>query len=286
MQTSDIKTCILCIQRYEKDILDWVDYHLYKLGFDHIFIIDTNDPGDELVIYNKQVTVIHKEMPPVTHIGWGKQQMQLVNSEIDNIYNLGYHWCALIDIDEYLDFYGRTVKEYVLDKEEEGSNAVEISWITYSDNGLLFNDKAGVINIYKDETERKRGKWCDDEFSWGKTIFKLDTGIRCKQEIHWISNHTYSDGTPIKRKHESIDVAFVRHYRTKSLNDYLSKVAYRKLRQSCLNYYQGGIVNVYYMFNKPTKESLENFEILAEMKGIRLNPKEKETLEKLKQKAE
>lgn len=278
-----MKTAILALQRYEKDIYEWIDYHLYKIGFDHIFILDDNDDEDPLVVYNDRVTVYKVNLN--CNAFYTARQLDLYNEHFDKIYELGYDWLAVIDIDEYLDFYGKTVQEYISYRyENEGYNTIEIPWVMYSDNNILINEKQQPISTYKNETNRKRIEWNRDIFSWGKTIFKLDDGIRMSEQPHWINDHEYSNGEATKRLHENENIAKVRHYITKSLNDYLDKVKYKKLRNVPQTLVGKGIVNTYFMYNKLSLKKIEAFETLAKLKDIELTSQEKQDLLNLKNK--
>ena len=278
-----MKTAILALQRYEKDIHDWIDYHLYKIGFDHIFILDDNDDNDPLVIHNDRVTTYKVKLNCNGFYTFA--QMNLYNKYFDKIHELGYDWLAVIDVDEYIDFYGYTVKEYLQDRyEKDGYNAIEIPWVTYSDNDIIINDRYDIFNVYTSETTTKRGEWNSDFFSWGKTLFKLDRNIVMSEHPHWIHNHIYPNNEPINRLRENEHTAKIRHYVTKSLDDYLNKVRYRKYRNVSQTYRCGGIVNTYFMYNEISLKKIEAFEILAQLKDIELTTQEKQDLVNLKTK--
>lgn len=278
-----MKTAILALQRYEKDIYEWIDYHLYKIGFDHIFILDDNNDEDPLVIYNDRVSV--RKVNLNCNAFYTKRQLDLYNENFDEIHELGYDWLAVIDIDEYLDFNGKTVQEYIKYRyEDEGYNAIEIPWIMYSDDNILINEKQQIMHAYTSETNRKRTNWNSDMFSWGKTLFKLDKGIRMDEQPHWINNHTYPNDEETKRLHENQNIAKIRHYVTKSLNDYLNKVKYRKFRNVFQTQVGKGIVNTYFIYNELSLKKLEAFEILANLKNIELTSQEKQDILNLKNK--
>lgn len=272
-----MKTAILALQRHEKDIYEWIDYHLYKIGFDHIFILDDNNDDDPLVIHNDRVTVYKVDLN--CNAFYTARQLDLYNERFDEIYNLGYDWLAVIDIDEYLDFYGKSVQEYIVDKQNEGYNAIEIPWVLYSDNDIIVNDKQGVFNVYTSETATKRGQWNTNFFSWGKTLFKLDKGIKMTDQPHWIDNHIYSNNELTKRLHEDQNIAKIRHYITKSLDDYLNKVNYRKYRNVWQTYRNDGIINMFFIYNKATLKKIEAFKELAKLKDIELTQQELQDLE-------
>lgn len=275
-----MKTCILAIQRNERDIFEWIDYHLYKIGFDHIFIMDTNDDSTPLVVYNDKVTILHMSFYNVpTGTYWSHTQRKMYNDQIARLCDDGYEWCAIIDIDEYFDFKGRTVKEYIKDVSSKGYDHIEFRWENYTDNGQVFNSKANVNSSYCEKCEQGPG-WMNNLFNWGKSLFRLDYGMT--SIVHWMNDHTYPDGKQMVRHHESIDVAVVRHYRTKCLNDFLDKVTFRMFDKSEVNNQLGGLVNSYFYYNKPNVITVNSFAKLAEMKGIQLTKEDLLKLEELR----
>lgn len=274
-----VKTCILAIQRNERDIFEWIDYHLYKVGFDHIFIIDTNDLETPLVVHNDRVTVVHKDFNLPECVHYSKFQALMYDEQISRLCHEGYEWCAIIDIDEYIDVKNETLQEYINRLIEQRIDHSELMWENYTDNGLLFNSKANVDSSYSQKIETTSG-FHDNEFNWGKSIFRLDYGMT--SAIHAMNDHVYPDGKHIAYIVEDRSVAVVRHYRTKCLSDFLDKIAFRKFKQSETSARLGGVVNTYIYYNGVNKDVISNFAVLADMKGITLSPRDLQKLDELK----
>lgn len=270
-----MKIALLAVVRFEGDIYEWIDYHLYNVKFEHIYIIDNNPIEYPIIIFNPKVTVI-KDTTTMIHNG--SIQPYMYNKVIPTIVKDGYTHLGVCDIDEYFDFNGKTVQEYLSMYPQY--NAIEIPWFTYSDSDNITIQPVHTSIAYTRPTKQQHTNWNCNEYSWGKPIFKIEKGIT--MSVHWPNNFTYSDG-PITRYHEDSSIARVRHYRTKSLQNYMQKVAYRKFKGSPCVYNRGSnIVRAYFDFNEVTKQKVSMFQTLANLYNITLSTDELETLKTLK----
>lgn len=221
------------------------------MRFDHIYILDNNDKNNPLIVDNKNVTILNfKGFNLSGNLGY--KHTILINSVltyIDNKYDFG----ACCDIDEFFDFNGLTLKEFI-QKEiiDKGYTLVEIPWKIYTDNNLIECVDGKVQDLYTEVCNKFEFKWMYNEGSWGKSIFKMNSGLKMFH-THWPDPKTM----PLfNSNHVTFEVACVKHYRTRCLEDFLKhKVSSNKFGDVHNNFIQ-----MYFFFNDVTKEKLNYIE--------------------------
>lgn len=139
----------------EKYITDWALYH-YKLGFDKIFIIDNNDldnDGQMKVITNLQQSKY--EIYPVDARGREKlEQLGFQDGSYLRTYNYikenhkDIEWLAYIDLDEYFDFDGLNVKEFLNQDKFKKTDLIHVNWKLYGDNDQVYYEPRPVIERF------------------------------------------------------------------------------------------------------------------------------------------
>ena len=246
-------TCVLlALARDEGRFMDeWINYHL-SIGFDHIHICDNNDKNNSIKINNSRVTVHDFTWVDFKSNGynWPKLQTQIYNKILDDLYKTS-DYCAICDLDEFFDFKGLNVKEFInkfiLEKEY---TVAEIAWEVYTDNNLIYTPNIPVQEAYTEICEKMPFNWCKNECSWGKSIFKLNKGI--KTTPHWPEPPSMIN---FKSHHVDKTIACVKHYRTKSLEDYLT----HKVKNQNFAFAPaagGNIIMAYFSFNEVTLDKL------------------------------
>lgn len=244
------------MQRYESDIFEWIDYNLNKLKFDHIFIIDNNDDDNPLVVYDERITIIpfHND----TNNIFGPKHNYLLSTTINKHIKPDYDYVGVCDIDEYFYFNEKNVHEYIDSLEQQGFNAAYILWESYQSGKKPFNNTGMVFNYYKDKSKQQfEGKVNDDEYSYGKSIFKLNKDYY----IFTSSHYTLSGNEYLITKIEDINEACCRHYRIKSMFDYFIKYKYRSFeiapiyKNNCENLWE-----VYKMYNNVDESDKQQFD--------------------------
>ena len=234
--------CIITTARYEEQYLDeWINYHL-NLGFNHIYICDNNNSGDELNIDNNKVTIV-----PCNNIDFSKNiynaQVKCYDLVLNDVWDK-HDYCAIIDVDEFLFLkQERTIQDFCKNRILEGS--VHILWEVYDDNDLIFHIDKPVMELYSREQSKMQFDYQRNECSWGKSIFKLKQGIKCGPH------------KPLNIPSCTIDknVAVVKHYRTKCLEDYI-KHKCSKQNANTANFTKQGIIQTYFSFNTVTIDKL------------------------------
>ena len=235
-------SCILTIIKNEHQYLDeWIKYHL-NLGVSHIFIFEDIDSLSHKEITDKYSSFV--TLNPISNL-LKEHEIKLVNKLKETkatnpqfIYlekaiwyiknNFNYNWCFVIDVDEFITLENTTDKLINLLDIYKEYDAVLLQWECYGANGLInkpdYSEK-GVLDIYtKPTTGYVPGKY-PDSFS-KKIIYNLNNYKRS----FWNGVHQPADicnfcNTDLKRdrKYHCFKNIYIRHYVTKSWEEYVWK---------------------------------------------------------------
>lgn len=229
-----MKTAICAIAKCEnRYIKEWVDYHL-ALGFTHIYIWDNNSIdgeciSDVLIGYDSSVTILDCR---------GKLSYQTkVYTMFYNEYRNLYDWIAFIDIDEFITFAPqsglRTIEEFLRNFSDE-IQVVRLNWMCYGDNDLTeLGDFKVLSRFVKPLPYDKHIQYDFPENNHIKSIMRggLDIGtIQINPHCPDSDSLVAADADGKKCMNElfqpySYKTAFVRHYVTKTIAEWLAKVA-------------------------------------------------------------
>jgi len=226
-----MKTVICAIAKFENDyIQEWVDYHL-GLGFSQIYIYDNNDIDGERIsdvldeeIYKGKVFVLNVR---------GQKQMQ------KKVYNEFYHnnnfdWCGFIDIDEFITFNPKSGFNNINDflATVTDFDSVHINWLCYGDNGKIRKQKGNVIDRFP-KSKKPLNFTYTYKFPENNHIKSI---IRKELNINWDTNPHTPEGdykicdekgnlcSNLPFKNFTYDVIFLRHYCTKTIEEYMDKI--------------------------------------------------------------
>lgn len=223
--------------RYLKE---WVEYH-HNLGIDQFFIIDNNDIGDnsqrellESLPKEYGITIVNLQ---------GKDALQKAGLQ-EGIYNYVMQqlirqrthldWVTFIDIDEFLYFNGKTVKEFLYQDKFKMTDVIHLNWRLYDDNDQIhyedkpvlerFTRQAPLNVVYNDE-EKQITENC-----FIKSFFHI-TNKRFRVSPHtvYVENGVCKRGdgtlTDCRRSAEPLtsDDNYVKHFNCKSLEEYIDR---------------------------------------------------------------
>jgi hypothetical protein len=139
----------------EKYIKDWALYH-FKLGFDEIFVIDNNDLDNDNQI--KVITELQKSNYKIYPVdARGREKLESLGFQEGTYFKTYQYikknhkdieWIAFIDLDEYFDFDGLTVKEFVNQDKFKMADLIHINWKLYGDNEQIYYEDRPVIERF------------------------------------------------------------------------------------------------------------------------------------------
>lgn len=272
------KVMLCCIGKMENNyIREFVQYYQH-LGFDNICLYDNNDVDGErfedvIPEYIKNGFVILKDYR-------GKELAQIpAYTDCYNTYKNDYDWIAYFDIDEFLHIDGdMKIKEF-LSKDcfnTRGVNAVRVCWKQFTDSDIIKTENNFSVKKYKDflpitrsnTTQTKiilKTQLDNVEFSsphgplTDKNVICVNTaGELCSNSI-LITNKTWQN-------------AQLNHYRFKTIEEFVLNKMVRLWPTKYKNGGRTGLnLDLFFMFNKKTKEKLDYANYLLDKYNISRN---------------
>jgi hypothetical protein len=225
-------SAVICAiaKKEELYIHEWIRYHL-KLGFDHIYIYDNNDPD-----YEPSLSCILSQHYPgkVTLYPCPGNVMQLraYNHFIQNHRQL-HTWCAFIDVDEFINIRSITTHHQPQPQHElhrflerhcpHGSLA--LNWVLFGSNKNETYEPKPVLQRF---TMRQKGvnehtknivRFSDIVYMRDPHTPELFFGDIRDPEGHVI------DGPYNPPPTGSDEIACIHHYFTKSVEEFQRKIA-------------------------------------------------------------
>lgn len=143
----DIKVALCTIGKKENlYIKEFVDYYI-RLGMDHIFLYDDNDPNTE-----NMADVIGPSYQKYVTITKDKNKIKFQNEAYNDCYknhNQTFDWLLMIDMDEYLFITKHTLKNYLTLPVFNKCDFIKFCWKKALDNDLMFYDNRSLFERFK-----------------------------------------------------------------------------------------------------------------------------------------
>ena len=232
------KSCILTVIKNEHEYLDeWIRYHL-NLGINHIFIFEDIDSNSHLDICAKYENISLDKISSILNESDNNKAKCLKtqkNINVQDLYfknglnyiknNYDYDWCFIIDNDEFISLANNSLNDTLsLYKDYD---AFVMSWECYGANELIskpiYDINKGLINTY---TTKMKGFVNNNPIFHVKTCYNMKTF----NVSFYKTNHQPSDfckwcrtDYSNDRKKEIFDNIFIKHYITKSWQEYVEK---------------------------------------------------------------
>ena len=230
-----VTTCIFTMIKNEHEYLDdFLSYHI-GIGIDHIFLFEDegSDSHDEIAskygdkVTLKSVTDVHEKNPNdpfpwMKYYQYYKACVQWIHDNYD------YDWCFSIDCDEFItptDDFPECLRRY------EDYDAIYLYWKNYGWSGHLHkppHDKP-IWEIFTEEC----GYTLFDKQN--TTITQVCFNMR-RFDKSFINGPHFTTGYWVKTdmtrelKDITFDVMYLRHYITKSFEEYIWKLNTRGMR--------------------------------------------------------
>lgn len=277
-----MRTLLCCIGRLEnKYIREFVEY--YKvLGFTNICLYDNNRPDEEhfedaIGDYIHSGYVILKD--------W--RGMELCQSQAyDDCYSTykdNYDWFAFFDCDEFLTFKNHaTVEEYLSQPKFNGYDVISVNWMCYGDSGIVRSPESNsVLDVYTEPIPYPTTVLFNVPINtWIKVMVKSGTDMKFEGCTSHFPKGKFKNCNaqgrdilnPTRFLSYNFDEAWLRHYATKSTEDYALKLL-RGYPDYVVDSDQvkNLIVNYYFHMNKPTEEKVELFKSMIPYLNLHMN---------------
>lgn len=240
-----MSSCILTVIKNEHQYLDeWIQYHL-NIGIEYIIIAEDygsnthkniTDKYNNVILYNVldffdnndiKNTIIFRK----TH-NFSVQENYLYYGLLYIKNNYDYDWCFVIDIDEFITIDNKYKNINEVLSLYKYYDSVILQWQNYGANGLIYMpdyNKKGIIETYTNcvnFTQIDKRMW----FRNVKTVHNLNnytkksynSGHIPNLNINWCRSDFSKDYKKI-----IYDNIYIRHYITKSWEEYIIKLKVR-----------------------------------------------------------
>ena len=128
-------------------VKEFIDYYL-KMGIDHIFIYDNNEPNTEKI---SEITN-QNYLQNVTIYETKKYRIFNQSAAFSQCYknNLNqFDWFLMIDMDEFLYIIDDTLKDYLNNKRFKKCDFIKVHWVIPTDNDLMYYDPRPLLERFK-----------------------------------------------------------------------------------------------------------------------------------------
>lgn len=249
-----------CAKNEDDYIIEWVEHNL-KIGFDKVFIADNNDNQTVLpAILSKYIADGSVQLFDCH--GLKKFQLYIYDMFLSES---NYKWCAYFDCDEFLELsQHKSVKDFLSTVKED---CVLINWMVFGGgenylrrDGLLrdrFNEPVNPAPLFKENFYVKPIVRSGKQFAGFRTTHsptpKYVPSYSLGGYVHAdFQSHVYA---PPRYKY-----AYIRHYYTKSLEEWLQNKVKRGWPDQMPDLLKAE--NYFILWNK------ENFPIDKYVKGL------------------
>ena len=250
-------SCVFTVIKNEQEYLDeWIRYHL-NLGIDHLFIFedlnseshkDITDKYADKVTLEKIINIFSdKDIP---HILFKKQHKKSVQHSyiqtglkyLQEKYD--YDWCFVIDVDEFITLENDSDNLKDILNLYNKYDAIVLQWKNYGANELIYKpdySNKGLIDTFINPAV---GEVHNDPVWLTKTCYKLkDFNDRFYRTHHQPSENSNWCRTDFSRNryNKIYDKIYIRHYITKSWEEYVTKLNIRGMfgtKRSYDNFFQ------------------------------------------------
>lgn len=222
----------ICICSFIKDEIEYLDeflkYHI-DLGIDHIFLFEdynslshkeiTDKYPDKVTLNNILNIFPENNISRLINEKKCRQPKYLQCGLTYLKQHTDFDWCLVIDTDEYLTLRGSNLTDILNSFKEH--EAVTVSWQNYNANGHIFKPDYSRKAIQETYTQ-KCGTSKNDRI--GYTTVKLLFNLNLFNPCHAFNVHLVC---PVCKVLKNTDKLYLRHYITKSWEEYVWKLKTR-----------------------------------------------------------
>jgi len=274
------KVLICCIGKNENRYIREYVEHYKNLGAENVCIFDNNDQDGERY---EDVIGDYIDSGYVLMVDYrGRKRCQWAAYEDCYVrYGQQYDWIAFFDCDEFLEFKDKrmTIPKYFSQDCFEDYDMVHINWMCYGDNEHLCYEDKPVQERFKNPVKPYnfrvkypfaenchiksviRGYIDDIKIEWKRNSHTPDTVLACCDSRGREIENSFSPFCDY-----DFSVAYLKHYTTKSVEEYCEKIA-RGFPDMTPNNFdeQHDMAERYFRYNKKTQEKLD---MIKEKTGI------------------
>ena len=256
----NIRVCLCVIGKKENLYIKEYVEHYKNLGYNHIFIYDNNNINEERFEDILSNYISKKYISIINYRGYRGRRDSPQSFAYYDCYGKNskyYDWLSFFDIDEFLELKPSymKIKNFLNNKKFDKCQNIKINWLMYSDNELLFyenkpvkerftspcfNDSANAVikSTVRGNLKINYWKYMNNPHS------SYNNYISCDPSGKIINSKAFYN-VPI-----NYDFAILRHYATKTIEEYCIKIKRGRADQRVTLNYKTLIDKFNYFFFK------------------------------------
>ena len=253
---------MICKQEnlYIKEFIE----HYKILGYNHIFIYDNNNIKGEKLEEIVQNYIDNGFISIIDYRGETKKPQFKVYIDCYEKNNKNYDWLSFFDADEFLELKPKDIKiqDFLNNERYNNCQNVKFNWLLYSDDEkLTYNNKSiqerfktPLFNnsLNKHIKSTVRGNLSVNYWNGCWNPHSGITNFNCCSS----SGKQISKISPYNKPYD-YKYGYLKHYRTKTIEEYINKVKRGRADDIGINYKD--MVKKFFMSNKKTKKKIDIF---------------------------
>ena len=258
-----MKVALCAIAKMENNyIREWIEWYK-NLGVDHIFLYDNNDIDGEKFEDIVQDYIDSEFVEIINFRGVEHPCQKEAYNDCYNKHKQEYDWFIFLDIDELLNLYGKSLKDFLNQEKFSKYQGIRIWWKLFDDNGLVKveNNNYNMRQRFTKESAYQFDR--DDRGYQTKVIFRGGLDVHYEDSVHYPNNiKSICDSTGKKLepkqnvlKYSFYDEAVIDHYIFKTIEEYIT---IKKLRgwpnQSAEKANKRLSLELFFKYNQCTEE--------------------------------
>ena len=273
-----MNVAIMVISREEELYLDeWITYH-FNLGVSHIYFLDNNDKGND-----NQKNLIEKYGDKITYCDIRGLTYYDLNQNIQmyfykvfyDKYHSNHDWIMFLDVDEFFTLDSLSLNEFFSQDCYKDTCEIVFNWKCYGDNDLVYYENRPVVERFTKPYDLYacytpgiiENEFCKCAVNCKYEIIKHDVH---SARINGITKNALGKLCPQFGKQNPIvqEVAYIRHYVTKTIDEYVKlRILKKRMHSTCTQDSPQSRIDRFFNVNKHTKEKddIANF-ILSKCK--------------------
>ena len=247
------------VKQENKYLKYYIDFYK-KLGYDHIYFYDNNEPGDES-IDDLQIVKDGINNGFITKIKYknDNQFYQIVYYDCYEKYNKEYDWISFFDIDEYLMLVPKntTIQQFLDNPRYKNCDTIKINWRLFTDNDQLDWEDKPLIERFPIESDFTNENKHVKSIIRGKIYYK---NFRRNNNAHSIYNNIKACSASGKKTNwayylwpPDLKYASLNHYVTKSIREFYYKKKKKKMDADSTDDKKKYLFKYFFSVNKKSK---------------------------------
>ena len=232
-----MNVCICTVIKDEQEYLeDWLKYNI-EIGVDKIYIVeDIGTLSHENIVskYSEHVEILSFEFNEemLDNFKCKTRQNYFQTKLLNYVRNLGvFDWCLIMDIDEYITITENDLSLKNLLNQYSDYTELIIYWKNYGANGHIEKPDYTKVSSYREYYTTECGYSISDArfthiMKKAINLNKISPYYRFEQHFHTTSGYIKTNFQQGIRK-PCFDRIYLKHYITKSLEEYLWKLLKR-----------------------------------------------------------